>query len=145
MFEWIARLVLRNRLVVGLLLSAAVLSVAAGGRNLDVDFSIQAFFGSDDPELTTLREFQQFWGPDDSLLMVTVESEGGDLLEPARLSMLSELSEQLSVSDGVATVHSLPKSPRMHSILPGMMDLSPIDEALPMQTPMSLPVGGLSC
>ncbi len=131
MFEWIARLVLRNRLVVGLLLSAAVLSVAAGGRNLDVDFSIQAFFGSDDPELTTLREFQQFWGPDDSLLMVTVESEGGDLLEPARLSMLSELSEQLSVSDGVATVHSLPKSPRMHSILPGMMDLSPIDEALP--------------
>jgi predicted RND superfamily exporter protein len=130
-FDRLAAFILRHRLPTALLLAGAVAAVSAGTTTLVADFSIQAFFGSDDPALTRLEAFQERWGPDDSMMLVTIETEPGELVTPARMIVVAELTEALEASAGVASVRSLANTPRMHSQLPGMLDLTPLSELIP--------------
>jgi len=127
----LATFILGHRLLTGLVLALAVGTVSAGTTALVADFSIQAFFGSADPALTRLEAFRERWGPDDSILLVTIETEPGELLTPARMRVVSDLTDALEASAGVASVHSLANTPRMHSQLPGMLDFTALSELTP--------------
>jgi len=100
----LATFILGHRLLTGLVLALAVGTVSAGTTALVADFSIQAFFGSADPALTRLEAFRERWGPDDSILLVTIETEPGELLTPARMRVVSDLTDALEASAGVETL-----------------------------------------
>lgn len=100
-FGLLARLVLRHKLVTagGFALLCAL--VGGGASLLQVDFSARAFFGGDEAGLALLDEHQARWGADDAIMLVTVVSREGNLLDKERLTAIAKLASDIEGLAGV--------------------------------------------
>jgi hydrophobe/amphiphile efflux-3 (HAE3) family protein len=110
-FRRFTKFILVHRLAAILILVVAVASVAFGLVWLTADFSVQAFFGRDDPETTYLNGYLERWGEDDMLLVVVDGGEQG-LLTRERLEAVDGLVGKVEAVEGVAKVISLTRIPR---------------------------------
>jgi predicted RND superfamily exporter protein len=130
MLERLADLVLDNRAVTGVILALLFVGSLIGAKDLAVDFRVTTFFGGDDPAADYFEEFVEYWGADDDVLIVVVQADEGDLLEPDRLRRLVTLSEAIEGLDLVERVDSIATVPQMRGETLGL-DLTPVIETLP--------------
>lgn len=119
MFATFTAVILRNRVVAMVALFAVVFTTAAGVFQLGTDFSVQSFFGRDDPETAYLDDYIARWGEDDLLHVVADGGEVG-LLHRARLEALDAVVGQLEAVDGVERVLAVTRVPRVNRAVAGM-------------------------
>jgi len=131
LLERVAVVVLAHRGRAVVLLGAVFLLAAAGAKDLLVDMDTMAFFGSDDPEVPRLEAFKEFWGQDDARVIVLVEPDDGTLLTPARLRRLDAVTAALADDPGVLSALSVTTVPRLAAHAPGVLDMTPVGEAVP--------------
>lgn len=105
-FGRLAALVLARRgpFLVGLLLVLGL--TALGVSRIRLDFSSQSFFGGDAGMQEDLKAFQDAFGVDDDEVIVVAKVEHGDLLEPGRVRLLTDLGQSLRALDDVRGVKS---------------------------------------
>ncbi len=132
-FDRIAQVVLGNRAAVAAALLLIVVGTVYGATSLQADFSAVAFYGAGDHEVDHLVDFKSRWGHDDSLILILVEAPGDDpdVVTPARMRTLVEMTDALDAHPSVADVASLTTTPMIAGELPGLIDLTPVAEAMP--------------
>jgi predicted RND superfamily exporter protein len=130
MFERFTTAILQRRVFALCALLVFVGSVAAGMVRLGADFSVNAFFGREDPETAFLEGYLERWGEDDLLLIVVDGGETG-LLTRDNLTAVDGLADEISAIDGVARVMSLTRVPRVHRGFAGMWIPVPLLSTVP--------------
>lgn len=131
LLERLAATVLGHRRRTALLLGAIFVVASVGAKDLLVDMDTMAFFGSEDPEVPRLEAFKEFWGQDDAHVIVLVEPTSGTLLTPARLRRIGDVTAALDAAPGVLSTLSITTVPALSASMPGMIDTTPLGEALP--------------
>ena len=130
-FAAVARWILNHRPFTILILLAMLSAALVGGLRVSADFSVEAFFGSDDHEVTELAEYKRLWGDDDSIMVVVVEASEGSMLDPARLAVLEDLVATLDAAPEVEGTISITNAPLLLGEAPGMLELRSITETQP--------------
>lgn len=133
-FAHIARWILDHRVITALLLAGMVLTAAVGTSRVVADFSVEAFFGADDHEVTELAEYKEVWGEDDSVMMVVVTASEGTILDSARLAVLEEMVEVLRAAPEIESAYSLADAPALLGEQPGLIELRSVIETQPEGT-----------
>lgn len=106
-FGLLARLLLRHKLVTAASFALLCGAIGAGITLLEADFSARAFFAGDGVGLSTLDEHQARWGADDAMLVVTVVTDEGSLLERERLDAMARIGAAVAGVEGVAGTFGL--------------------------------------
>lgn len=104
-FEKLARLLQRYRLLSTLLfvaISAVMVSFAVRARS---DFTVQELFASADPEIAFLERFREHYGADDDLVLLVVEAD--DVFRDEVLTHIRDLTRSLIASKVIRHVESL--------------------------------------
>lgn len=130
-FAQLARAVLAHRAATTLLLLGVLGVAVAGARQVQPDFSVEAFFGSEDEEVAVLAEHKSLWGSDDAVFLVILRAQEGSLLDSERLSVIERLTTALEADPHVAECHSLANAPALLGELPGLIELRTIVETRP--------------
>ena len=110
-----------------------VIGLGCGAVNLQGNFSLESFFGSEDTAWSDLERYKTFWGPDDDKMLIASWVEKGDFLTRDRLLALEAMTRELEALDIIKEVTSLPTIIRMQSgesdslVLASVMDTFPID------------------
>ena len=131
MFHALARVVLRRRLLSGLLVAAVIAVFSAGAAGLTVDFSAKAFYGTDSPELDLMEQHQARFGSQENSLLVLVDGGGETVLTRERVEALDALGEDLRRSPLSAEVRSLADVQRISRPAPGVILPVPLVNAIP--------------
>lgn len=105
-FAKLAEKVLRHRAFVLAVLIGLVAGSVAGASKLTPNFSLRAFFGQHDPAQDILEEYREFWGADDSFVLILVSADGSTLVTPERFRALDETHELLKESPSVESIRS---------------------------------------
>ncbi len=130
-FSRLAKTVLRRRWWLVALALAACLVAAAGAARLTPDFSVRAFFLSDDPEAQGFEEISAFWGQDDAVMLLVVTCPEGPLLTPQRLRALQAAVEEIAAQEAVADVQAITEVTRVWAEIPGLLQLDPLLDTMP--------------
>ncbi len=132
MFERLARFVLRHRALTAATLIGLVLVTLGGAVKMQADFSAVAFYGSGDAEVAHLLDFKERWGADDSVVLILLEApDGEDVVTPARLAAVVELTDLLERHPDVTSVASITATPRLVGDAPGLIDLQSVGQSIP--------------
>lgn len=110
-FGTLAQLLLRHKLLTGVVFTTFCVAIGAGVALLEADFSARAFFAGDGVGLAALDEHQSRWGADDAMLVVTVVAKEGSLLERERLDAVARLG------GAIASVEGVSRALGMHNVL----------------------------
>ena len=94
------------------LAAAAVGAILLAGWTFDLSPRVEDdfFFASDDPQLAASREIEALF-PAAPQVLVQLAPAGGDLLDPAYLELVEEVSGELTAIPGVDRVVSLTRGP----------------------------------
>ncbi|MEE2828814.1 MAG: MMPL family transporter [Myxococcota bacterium] len=130
-FARLTRLVLAQRMLVGILAVSLGLLSLAGGLRLVADFSVLSFFGGGDQEVEDLADYKELWGSDDSILLVVLTVEEGSILEARRLESLAALVKVLEADPDVRSTHSLVNAPILFGEESGLLDLASVADSIP--------------
>jgi predicted RND superfamily exporter protein len=130
-FAHIARWILRHRVVTGLLLALIVGVAGVGSSRVVADFSVEAFFGADDHEVTELAAYKELWGDDDSIMILVIRAEEGTVLDPSRLAVLEDLVATLDAAPEIQSTLSLVDAPALLGEQAGMIELRSVIETRP--------------
>lgn len=130
LFRRLATSVLDHRGRWAAVLMLVVLAATAGAKDLEINFSVRAFFGGDDPEIKYLKTFQEAWGPDDDTVIIVVKSSGGSLFTPDNLERIQTLVEAAEGAESVERVSALTNAARMYGDSDDEIDVEPIHEAI---------------
>jgi hypothetical protein len=130
-FAHIARWILDHRFVTALLLAGILGAAVAGSSRVVADFSVEAFFGADDHEVTELANYKEIWGEDDSVMMLVVKASEGTILDPARLVVLEDIVAVLEAAPEIEQAYSLVDAPALLGESPGLLELRSIIETQP--------------
>lgn len=103
-FAAIARWVLTHRRTAWALGLLVFVLCCAGLSRQRIDFRFQSFFGSSDPAVAHLLDFIDYWGTDESLLFVLVETEGDFVLGAKGRVVLDDIERAVGDVEGVKTV-----------------------------------------
>lgn len=112
-FEAFTKAILHHRALTIAALCVVVGVVVGGMAFLRADFSIESFFGVDDPETAYLNEYRERWGESDLLMIVADGGEQG-LLARTRLQELDQLATKLEATEGIGEVMSVTRVPRVN-------------------------------
>ncbi len=106
MFGRLCETILRRRLWWGMGLLFIALGAAAGASRMRPDFSVTAYFGTDDPRRAVLDAYHAFWGKQDDALLILVTAEDS-LLTPGRLDLIHRVTEAFDTDADTKRVTSL--------------------------------------
>jgi uncharacterized protein len=130
-FNALAAWVLSHRALVTLFLVVSFTAASVGVVWLQIDFSVRAFFGGDDPARVFFDEHREAWGADDKIVIAVVEAGGQDIGTPERLATLAALERALEASDLIERVESVATAAPVVGADPGVIVLDPIVDTLP--------------
>jgi len=130
-FASIARWILRHRLTTSLILLVLLCTAVTGATRVAADFSVEAFFGSDDHEVAELAEYKKTWGDDDAMLVLVVQSAVGSMLDAKRLHILEDLVVKLESSPEVQGTISIINTPLLLGETPGLLEFQSVSESRP--------------
>jgi len=130
-FAHIARWILNHRFLTALVLYGMLSAAAIGSSRVVADFSVEAFFGADDHEVTELADYKRIWGEDDSVMMLVVEATEGTILDSSRLAVLEDIVATLETAPEIESTYSLVDAPALLGERPGLIELRSIIETLP--------------
>jgi len=128
-FERLARAVLAHRIITALALVAAVGVTLSGLQHLTADFSLMAFFAGDDPEVDYLREHQEIWGTEESILLIVATADGS-LVTPERIRAIEALDRAIAKDPNVERVVSLATAARLRGD-GQMIEVSGVADVMP--------------
>lgn len=131
LFERLARLLQRRRLLSTIILvaiSGVVLSFAARART---DFTIQELFASSDPELVFLERFREIYGADDDLVLIVVEAQ--DALGAATLKHVDALTRAMKADTSFREVQSVTTISDLGEPGAGVIDTRPVYHDIPAE------------